>query len=59
MTLGEFRKITEQYGDECTLCYSSGNGYGGTYPNLIDRVVIEVGSATDAEPNPVPNITVM
>ena len=58
MTLGEFRKITEQYGDNCTLCWASDMSQV-IYPNLVERVVIDVGSATDTEPNPTPNITVL
>lgn len=58
MTLGEFRKITEQYCDECMLCYC-GDMSSLAYPNLINKVVIAVGEATKAEPNPVPNITVL
>lgn len=58
MTLGEFRKITEQYGDECTLCYAW-NTRSLAYSNLIDKVVITVEESTETEPNPVPNITVL
>ena len=58
MTLGEFRKITEKYGDECAICYCR-DFSSAAYPDLVDRVVITIGSATENEPDPMPNIIVM
>ena len=58
MTLGEFRKITEQYEDDCTLCWSSDINRIA-YPNLVDRVIINIAKSTENEPDPVPNIVVL
>ena len=55
MTLGEFRKITEQYGDDCTLCWAN-DMHCAAYPNLVGRIIIDISESTDNEPNPVPNI---
>ena len=58
MTLGEFRKITEQYDDECTLTYAT--SYNDVqYPMLVERVIINIGMSTESEPDPAPNIIVM
>jgi len=40
MTLGDFRKITENYPDECSLQIRAENGYGGSTSDVVTRVII-------------------
>ena len=58
MTLGDFRRITDGYGDDCTLSWCKDIS-SLAFPNLVNRVVINVACPTDAEPNPVPSIIVL
>jgi hypothetical protein len=58
MTLGEFRKITEQYGDDCQLFYSK-NASNLFDRTRVDRVIIDIREASD-EPEPrLPEIIVL
>ena len=40
MTLGDFRKITENYSDECSLQIRTENGYGSASSDVVTRVII-------------------
>lgn len=48
MTLGEFRKITEHYDDDCTLfwCRDLTTSYSATE---VDRVVIDFAKVPDLQ----------
>ena len=61
MTLGEFRKITEHYGDECIL-YKTNNLYGSALDNatVADNVLIEICCGEDMDPEgKIPRIIVV
>lgn len=52
MTLGEFKKITEQYADDCRLQIRTENGYGSASSELVTRVIITTDDPTDADDAP-------
>lgn len=49
MTLGEFKKITEQYADDCRLHIRTENGYSGANSELVTRVIITTDDPTNAD----------
>ena len=49
MTLGDFRKITENYPDECSLQIRAENGYGGSTSDVVTRVIITTVDAVEED----------
>jgi hypothetical protein len=49
MTLGDFRKITENYPDECSLQIRAENGYGGSTSDVVTRVIIATVDAVEED----------
>lgn len=48
MTLGDFRKITEQYSDECSLQIRVEN-YNGVTSDIVTRVIITTVDRIDGD----------
>lgn len=49
MTLGDFRRITEDYPDECSLQIRTENGYGGSASDVVTRVIITTVDAVEGD----------
>lgn len=49
MTLGDFRRITENYPDECSLQIRTENGYGGGTSDVVTRVIITTVDAVEGD----------
>ena len=54
MTLGQFREITETYGDDCILTIQDG---GAGYP--VCSISITIEAATPGEEKPTPIIKIL
>lgn len=50
MTLGDFRKIVEQYPDECSLQIRTENGYGAS-SDVVTRVIITTVDPVEGDEN--------
>lgn len=48
MTLGDFRKITEQYADECPIQVRTEN-YNGVTSEIVTRVIITTVDRVDGD----------
>lgn len=58
MTLGEFKKLTEHYSDECTLSWSRSLD-SIDYPNLVNMMAIVVPCLNDNKLVAVPKIVLI
>ena len=58
MTLGEFRKITEHYADECEIATATSYSNLG-YAQNVERVVIDIAKISDEISEPKPLIVVI
>ena len=59
MTLGEFRKITEQYGDDCPLLCTRNVSNNLFDTTKVDRVLIDVLEPCDPQEPWLPKIIVL